>query len=74
MPLKEKIVEFMIPYAIGTVEFEQTKFEEALKRLLRYYLAREEYTFSEINDTLSRIDKNLDGAIENVEMREKMRV
>jgi hypothetical protein len=73
MPLKDKIIEYIIPYAMGTVEFDETKFEQGLRHLLRYYLARKEYTYAEIDEALARIDTNLDGAIENVEMRKKIR-
>lgn len=71
--IKDKIIEFIIPYAMGTVEFDEVKFEQELRHLLRYYLAREEYTYKEIDEALTKIDANLESAIENVEMRKKIR-
>jgi len=72
MPLKDKIIHFIIPYAMNTKEFDEAKFERELRNIMRYYLARKEFTAAQILAVIDNIDKNLDAAIDDKEMCKKM--
>ena len=72
MTLKDKIVHSIIPYAMGVKDFDEKTFELELRNILKYYLSRKEFTATEIEKVLLQIDKNLDEAIKDIEVRKKM--